>query len=142
MLHFEAGTWVNVTDTENSMFPTLCTVGVSSFSPFAVVNFPILAASVSVGGQVTTAEGRAVPGALVSISNSNGILKTVTTNSFGYFRFEEITAGQTYNLAARQKGYQFASQMIFAADDINDVILTASEEKLSRTEDFKTEFDY
>lgn len=38
VMHFESGSWVDLTDAANSTYPNLCTVGASSFSPFAIVN--------------------------------------------------------------------------------------------------------
>lgn len=67
------------------------------------------AATVTAGGQVTTPGGRGVSGARVSLIDSNGATQTVTTNSFGYYHFTELVAGETYVVSVRAKRLQFTS---------------------------------
>lgn len=44
VFHFEAGAWINRTATSNT-FPTLCTQGLTSLSPFAIVQVNAVATS-------------------------------------------------------------------------------------------------
>jgi hypothetical protein len=82
------------------------------------------AASVSVAGRVTTAGGRGIAKARVSLTDANGETRTALTNSFGYFRFAGVSAGETYVFSVSAKRYTFnspaqARQILEDTDDIN-----------------------
>jgi hypothetical protein len=85
------------------------------------------AASVSVGGRVTTADGAGIAKTTVTITDSSGTSYTTLTGSFGYYRFDDISVGSTYVVSAARKGYQFAEpqQVIFVGDSTEDVNFTA-----------------
>ncbi len=95
------------------------------FFDISNVNFTITlgpsAASVSVAGRVLSAEGRGIAQARVSITDQNGTARTARTNSFGYFRFEAVGAGQIYTFDIRHKQYQFTPQTLPVNDDISDL---------------------
>ncbi len=73
------------------------------------------AANISIGGRVLNANGRAIPRAIISVTNQNGEQQTARTNPFGYYRFSEIPAGQTYVITVVSKRYTFASSLVFSA---------------------------
>ncbi len=127
VLHFTGGGWVNVTNIAGSSFPSLCTTGVSSFSPFAIVSLAPSAASVVVGGRVVTATGRGISKSRVSITGPDGITRTVLTGSFGYYRFSGVQAGETYTVTVRSKGYQFENptRVVTVTDELTDLDFTA-----------------
>ena len=85
------------------------------------------AASVSVGGRVVTADGRGIAKARVSITDQTGQTRTALTNPFGYFRFDDIEAGQTYFISAQSKRYLFENQtqVVFVGDSITDLHFNA-----------------
>lgn len=74
-----------------------------NLKPFAEVT----AANVSISGRVLNEFGRGLSRTVVSLTDTNGIVRTATTNPFGFYRFLEIEAGQNYILQAERKGYQF-----------------------------------
>lgn len=78
------------------------------------------AASVSVSGRVLTADGRGVRNAQVTIIDSNGVARTVTTSSFGYYRFDDVEGGQSYVLGASNKRYRFSSRILVVVDNVSD----------------------
>lgn len=84
------------------------------------------AAHVFVSGRVLSGNS-GIPRAIVSLVDSHGILRTAKTNSFGYFRFDDIPAGQIYVFNASAKGYSFAPQVVSVSDDITELIFTAIE---------------
>ncbi len=43
--------------------------------------------------------------------------RTVFTNQFGYYRFDEVAAGETYIFEARHKRYLFAPQVFFVTEE-------------------------
>jgi predicted outer membrane repeat protein len=85
---------------------------------------PPTAASVQVGGRVT-ALGRGLPDAQVTLSDQNGQTRTALTNAFGYYQFENVTAGETYIISIRAKRYQFAPQLVSVATDVTDLEFSA-----------------
>ena len=78
------------------------------------------AAAVPVSGRVTTADGSGIARAAVSITDANGVTRTVKTGSFGYFRLDEVESGGTYILSVVHKRYQFEtpSRVITLSDEI------------------------
>lgn len=81
------------------------------------------AAAVSVSGRVVTAGGTLVSRVIVTLTDMNGKTRSASTNSFGYFRFDNVEAGQTYVLTAINKKYQFTppTQVISLQDNLADV---------------------
>jgi Concanavalin A-like lectin/glucanases superfamily/Carboxypeptidase regulatory-like domain len=126
--HLESGAWVNRTAPANT-FPTLCTSGVTSLSPFAIANFTPTAANVSVSGKITDSSGNGIARVRVSITGANGATRAATTNSFGFYRFDEILAGETYVISAASKRYQFSqpTQIILVNDALDGIDFTAIE---------------
>ncbi|MEJ7623641.1 MAG: carboxypeptidase regulatory-like domain-containing protein, partial [Pyrinomonadaceae bacterium] len=89
---------------------------------------PTTAASVTVGGRVTTAaRAGGVARARVTLTYMTGETRTALTNSFGYYRFENVAAGQTYIFEVRHKRSQFAPQVITVTDEIDNLDFTAAQ---------------
>lgn len=85
------------------------------------------AASVTIGGRVVNSPRIGIGGAVVTIANSNGTLnKTAITNSFGYYRFEDITVGETYIITVRHKRYSFTPQVLNVFENCEDVNFTGA----------------
>lgn len=87
------------------------------------------AANVSVSGRVTTAAGQGLPNALMTLTDSTGQTRQARSSSFGYYRFEDVTAGETYVLTVNSKRFTFAvpSRVISVSDDVTDADFIASE---------------
>lgn len=119
VLHLENGAWVNRTTAVNS--PRLC-ARVPSLSPFVIAeNFAPTAASVTVGGRVTSGK-RGIAGARISLTAASGETRAAITNQFGYYRFADVPAGATYILAVRNKQYIFANptRVLNVSEEITD----------------------
>jgi hypothetical protein len=84
------------------------------------------AANVSVAGRVFTPDGRGLMNAVVNITDANGTTRTTRTGSFGFFRFDNVQAGQTYVLTVNSKSYSFAPQVIMVQDDVTELHFTAN----------------
>ncbi len=85
------------------------------------------AANVSVSGRVMTADGRGLRNALVTMIDSQGISRSARTSTFGYYRFDEVQAGETYFLSVSAKRYQFESRVVSINDEITDLDFVAQE---------------
>jgi Carboxypeptidase regulatory-like domain len=85
------------------------------------------AAQALVTGRVLTASGRGISRASITITDSDGQIRYTTSNSFGYYRFDNLATGQNYVISVRSKRYQFAnaSQNIFVGEDLEGVNFTA-----------------
>ena len=89
----------------------------------AVNNLAPSAGHITIGGRVLTAQGRGLQNAVIAMTDSAGNTRTTRSNSFGYYRFQDVNAGQIYTLTATGKGLTFTqpSQVLNAVDDTNDV---------------------
>lgn len=87
------------------------------------------AARAFVSGRVVTPSGSGIARARVSILNtSNQNTIGVLTNSFGYFKIEDLPVGNIYILSVGHKEYQFAvsSQSFTLNDNISDTVFISN----------------
>jgi hypothetical protein len=86
------------------------------------------AANVSVGGRVLTDEGAGISRVSVTLTNGAGVSRSVTTNTFGYYNFTDVAAGETYILTVNNKKYLFADspRVVNVQNDLADVDFRAS----------------
>jgi hypothetical protein len=82
-------------------------------------------AAVSVSGRVTTAQGQGVNKALVSINDLNGNVRMTISSSFGYYRFENVSAGGIYLIAVSSKRYEFTPQVVQINDNLSNLDFVA-----------------
>lgn len=78
------------------------------------------AAPVSITGRLFTADGRAVSRASVTITDQYGVSRSVTASSFGYYRFDDVRAGETYIIGVSHRQYRFPGSP--AAVNVGDEI--------------------
>jgi hypothetical protein len=85
------------------------------------------AASVAVAGRVMTQTGRAIRNVVITMTDATGYVRVATTSSFGYYRFEDVPAGETYTFEVKAKRYRFAqaAQVRSITQDIDDIIFVA-----------------
>lgn len=87
------------------------------------------AAGVSVGGRVALANGTGLSRVTVSVTGSNGQIRTATTNSFGFYRFDSLPAGDTYTFQVSSRKYRFSNptQVVSVNDNIANLNFEAFE---------------
>jgi CSLREA domain-containing protein len=80
------------------------------------------AASVSVSGRVTTASGRGIRNVQITLIDSNGNQQTARSTTFGYYRFDDVTAGETVTLSIKARQFSFSQSTIVRTtnDSVND----------------------
>jgi hypothetical protein len=83
------------------------------------------AANVSVSGRLLSANGRGISNTSVTMTNAEGVSRTVRSNSFGYFIFDNVTVGNTYVIGAKSKEYTFTPRIINVTDELTDFELVA-----------------
>lgn len=78
------------------------------------------AANVSASGQVLDRTGRAIKGAIVSITDEVGLSRSARTNTFGYFAISGLPAGRSYIVTTSAKRYSFEPQLLNLNDNVSD----------------------
>lgn len=89
--------------------------------------FAPTAAEVSVSGQVVLPNGTAISRASISLTDDNGQTRTINSNAFGYFKFENVEVGRTYTISVQHKRYVFAPRILAVNDEISELVLTAEQ---------------
>lgn len=95
------------------------------------------AANVQAGGRVLTATGQGIARASVSIRNvENGDERSVLTNQFGYFNFDNLEAGGLYIAKVEHKKYVFTNdtQALHLFGDRDDLTFYADGSNLINEE--------
>jgi hypothetical protein len=78
------------------------------------------AAGVTVSGRVISGK-RGIALANVYLTDQNGVTRTSTTDSFGYYSFEDVQAGGTYIFNVLSKGYLFTPQVIIVTEQTDEL---------------------
>ena len=100
------------------------------FTDGLTVAAPATASGVTISGRVFAPKqrsyqsGKGLPRAVVTISDVNGVSRSAKTDSNGYFRFEEVEAGQTYIFNVYSKQYQFDSKVITINENLIELNFT------------------
>ncbi|MBX3244690.1 MAG: carboxypeptidase regulatory-like domain-containing protein [Acidobacteria bacterium] len=115
--------------THDTAANTMTTSGpITEFSDWTMLS-PLgpTSASASVSGRVLTADGRAISMATLRLTDMDGRIRSVLTNPFGYFKFNEVTVGGSYILSVSHKTYTFAEpdRVITVKDEITGLDLIA-----------------
>lgn len=80
----------------------------------------------TVGGRVTNSFGMGVSNAVVSLTDQGSApRRSVTTNPFGYYQFENVATGSTYTVAVVSKRFTFTPQIIQVNDNLSNIDFTA-----------------
>jgi hypothetical protein len=89
--------------------------------------FAPTAAEVTIGGRALAFSGHGIPRVFISLTDGNGVTRTVITNAFGYYRFTAIEVGQICVISVRSKVHQFAqpTQVLFVREDVSELNFTA-----------------
>jgi hypothetical protein len=96
--------------------------GVSA-SNFTIAN----STSIELSGRVLTPTGQGLRNAIVRLTDSNGAVRTTTTSSFGFYRFEGLTAGENYTLSVSSRLFRFNPANINTSVSIFNFDLTGVE---------------
>jgi hypothetical protein len=136
-----SGTFGEITS-GNSVLGTIANGGASQRFSFDSVNnqlivsrpaenivtvFKLLAptaAPVIISGRVSNGK-RGVHRARVTLTAPGGEVRSVVTNPFGYYRFEEVRAGETYIINVHSKYYSFNAQVVTVTEDLTNLNFTA-----------------
>jgi hypothetical protein len=86
------------------------------------------AANASVGGRVLTNDGSGISRMNVILTDGTGNSRSVSTNSFGFYKFDDVTTGGTYVLTVSNKKYLFTDspRVVNVQDNLSDIDFRAS----------------
>jgi hypothetical protein len=104
---------------------TLTTAQSYAYIGFPVRQFVLTAASVSISGRITDSEGRPVGKANVSLTTADGQTLAALTNPFGYYRFLNISVGQTVTVSVTAKRHSFSPQVVNVTENVDNFDFTA-----------------
>ena len=86
------------------------------------------AAPASISGRVTTADGRGMSGAAITISGGNLERPRIArASSFGYYSIDDLDSGETYVVSVGSKRFTFAvpSRVVSLTDSVSDLDFVA-----------------
>jgi hypothetical protein len=63
--------------------------------------------------------GRGLRNAVVSLVNSQNAVQSVPTSSLGYFSFENVQVGQSYELRAVSRRFKFENRQLTVTDNLS-----------------------
>jgi hypothetical protein len=91
--------------------------------------FAPTAASVIVSGQVRTANGSGIRNAIITLTESDGTIRTATSTTFGYYQFTGITVGQTVilNVLSRRFTFTQPTQVLNLIEETSSIDFLAYE---------------
>lgn len=102
------------------------TNSISEFSDWTLFGQAPSSAGALVAGQVFAPDGvTAVSRATITLMASSGQVYTARTNSFGYFRIDDVRVGESYVLNVNSKAFTFAARLIDVSEDVSGLVITA-----------------
>lgn len=101
-------------------FGPICELAVTQ----GVANPASSAAGVGVAGRVMAPGGRALSGAMVTLTSFDGTSKTVRTNTFGRFAFDDVSSGESYVISVESRKYVYQAMVLNVDDSITDLEFT------------------
>jgi hypothetical protein len=120
------GAAVQIPSSINTETKTVFAPNVSQFSDWTLAQ-PLAptAATATISGRVTNADGRGISGAILSVTDSTGRNRNLRTNHFGYFTVTGLLTGNSYIFNTKAKNYSFAPQLINLNGDLSNLIISA-----------------
>lgn len=115
-----AGDFFNVSNPPGASFNTPTVVDTYGWELIAA---PSTAAEVNISGRVMNIKGNGIVKTTVSLTDSNGALRTTITNALGYYSFENVPVGSTYIFSVENRGYIFSQpqQVLFIDGDREEI---------------------
>ena len=78
----------------------------------------LAAPTVSVSGRILTSDFRGLRNAAVSMTDSNNVVRTATTSSFGFFSFAGVATGAQYVFRVQSRLYRYSPQTVTVNGDL------------------------
>ncbi len=112
----------NTTQSRATMlFGPICDIAITEGG----FNLETTSAGVSVSGRVIAARDAGLRNAVVTLVSADGKMRTATTGSLGYYRFDDVKVGMTYAITVASRRYAFESRTLNVDDSLADVNFVA-----------------
>jgi Tol biopolymer transport system component len=82
---------------------------------------------VRISGRAMTPGGSGLRNAVVRLTDSAGLGRTVTTSTLGYYSFDDLKPGASYTIAISSKRYRFLSRSVNFETNVADVDFVGEE---------------
>ena len=82
---------------------------------------------VEIAGRVLAPNGSGLRNATVILTDPNGVTRTATTATFGYYRFEGLAQGKSYSVKVSSRRFRFTEQRITPSDNLSGVDFTGQD---------------
>ena len=80
------------------------------------------AATISISGRVFTSDGfTGLRNAGVTLTDSQGVVRTVTTSSFGFYAFDNVVPGNVYTIRISSRRFRYQPQVVAPNGDLTGV---------------------
>ena len=85
-------------------------------------NYFYVSLAASVSGRVFTSDGiTGLRNASVTITDPQGVVRTVTTSSFGFYSFDNVATGPTYTIRILSRRFRYQSRVVQVGGDLTNV---------------------
>lgn len=103
-------------ETDIGAFPAGSNVHDISVQPAVTASGVTLSGRVALGPQ-----GRGIINVVVSITDSNGVVRTTITGKGGQYSFEDLETGGSYVVTVRSRNYNFSPRVVQLFDNLSDI---------------------
>lgn len=87
----------------------------------SVTVVPSVGTPVSVSGRVMTPFGNGLRNAEVTLTDSDGESRTITSSSFGFYQLDNVESGKTYTMSIKSRSYRFDSRLVTVNGNLTDL---------------------
>lgn len=103
-------------ETDIGQFPANSFVNDISVQPVVTASGVTLSGRVALGP-----EGRGITNVIVSVTDSNGVVRSTTTGKGGRYSFSDLETGGSYIVTVRSRNYSFSPRVIQLFDSLADI---------------------
>ncbi len=79
------------------------------------------AAGVDVSGRVLSSDGRGVRNAVVTMSDTNGVTRSVISGPNGAYRFADVEGGRSYTIGVSARRFNFTPVVVQITDNLSEL---------------------
>ncbi len=77
--------------------------------------------NVSVSGRVVSPSGLGLRNVTISITDPNGVRRTATSSSFGFYSFDNVQTGQNYTVTVSSRLYRFQQRVVNVSGELTNI---------------------